>query len=92
MQKEIDSFLTYLHQVKKTSVNTELSYKRDLAKVERYLSVCGTTNVENITAEMLKSYVEDLKEQNFKPASISRNIASLKAFFHYLFPTSFQEE
>ena len=32
MEKEIREFVIYLHDVKKTSENTELSYKRDLQK------------------------------------------------------------
>ena len=84
MQKEIDSFLDYLHNVKKTSNNTELSYKRDLAKVERYLSAHEITKVVEVSADVLKAYVEALETQKFAPASISRNIASIKAFFHYL--------
>lgn len=80
----MDSFLTYLHNEKKTSDNTELSYRRDLAKVERYLSALSVTEVSEITADMLKDYVADLEKQGFAPASISRNIASIKAFFHYL--------
>ncbi len=80
----MDSFLTYLHNEKKTSDNTELSYRRDLAKVERYLSAFSVTEVSEITADMLKDYVADLEKQGFAPASISRNIASIKAFFHYL--------
>lgn len=84
MQKQIDSFITYLHNVKKTSNNTELSYRRDLAKVERYLSARGIADVSGISAEVLEEYVASLEEQKFAPASISRNIASIKAFFHYL--------
>lgn len=84
MQKQIDSFITYLHNVKKTSNNTELSYRRDLAKVERYLAAQGVSEVSQITPELLKVYVDSLEKQKFAPASISRNIASIKAFFHYL--------
>lgn len=84
MQKQIDSFITYLHNVKKTSNNTELSYRRDLAKVERYLAAQGVSEASQITPELLKAYVDSLEKQKFAPASISRNIASIKAFFHYL--------
>lgn len=84
MQKQIDSFITYLHNVKKTSNNTELSYRRDLAKVERYLAAQGVSEASQITPELLKAYVDALEKQKFAPASISRNIASIKAFFHYL--------
>lgn len=84
MQKQIDSFIIYLHNEKKTSNNTELSYRRDLAKVERFLAAYGVSEVSQITPELLRAYVDSLEKQKFAPASISRNIASIKAFFHYL--------
>ncbi len=84
MQKEIDSFISYLHNVKKTSSNTELSYQRDLKKLRTYLTGRGLKNVSDITEDVLKDYVRDMADQGFKPATVSRNIASIKAWFHYM--------
>ena len=33
MEQAIEQFIAYLHNVKETSNNTELSYRRDLKKV-----------------------------------------------------------
>ena len=41
MEKEIREFVIYLHDVKKTSENTELSYKRDLQKLQSFLKEQG---------------------------------------------------
>lgn len=84
MKDEIGQFIEYLHNVKKTSNNTEMSYRRDLNKVQIYLAARGVTDVESVSSQMLEDYVEDLRRQNFAPASVSRNIASIKAFFHFL--------
>ncbi len=84
MQKEIDSFISYLHNVKKTSSNTELSYQRDLKKLRVYLEGKGIRNATDITEEALQDYVRDMAAEGFKPATISRNIASIKAWFHYM--------
>lgn len=84
MRDEIGQFIEYLHNVKKTSNNTEMSYRRDLNKVQIYLTARGVTDVKLISSQMLEDYVENLRRQNFAPASVSRNIASLKAFFHFL--------
>lgn len=81
MRDEIGQFIEYLHNVKKTSNNTEMSYRRDLNKVQIYLTARGVTDVKLISSQMLEDYVENLRRQNFAPASVSRNIASLKAFF-----------
>lgn len=71
--------------MKKTSDNTELSYKRDLYKVQVYMEDRGISGVEKITKEDLSGYVKNLEEQKFAAATISRNIASIKAFYHYLY-------
>ncbi|MBQ0041831.1 MAG: site-specific tyrosine recombinase XerD [Lachnospiraceae bacterium] len=85
MQNHLDEFLTYLHNVKKTSQNTESSYRRDLNKLIVYLNGQGITGVNEMTGESLVSYVTYMEENNFAPASISRTVASAKAFCHYLF-------
>lgn len=84
MKQYIDSFMTYLHNVKKMSENTELSYRRDLNKVVAYLEEQGITSLEKVTQTNLTSYVMQLEKDKFSAATISRNIASLKAFYHYL--------
>jgi integrase/recombinase XerD len=84
MEREIDNFVSYLHNIKKTSTNTELSYKRDLGKLSQYLEERGITDVKDITAEILESYIVYLGENHFAAATISRNVASIKAFVHYL--------
>lgn len=85
MGNHIDAFILYLHNMKKTSDNTELSYKRDLYKVQAYMEDRGISGVEKITKEDLSGYVKNLEEQKFAAATISRNIASIKAFYHYLY-------
>ena len=84
MEREIDNFISYLHNIKKTSNNTELSYKRDLGKVRQYLEENGITEVNEITEEVLNSYIMYLEQNHFAAATVSRNVASIKAFFHYL--------
>lgn len=84
MQKEIDAFISYLHNVKKTSSNTELSYQRDLKKLRIFLEGMKIESVADITEQALKDYVKYMTDEEFKPATISRNIASIKAWFHYL--------
>lgn len=84
MEQYIQGFIEYLHNVKKMSENTEMSYRRDLAKVVSYLNDQGIKDIKKVTATNLTSYVLYLEKNNFSAATISRNIASLKAFYHYL--------
>lgn len=84
MEQEIKGFVSYLHQVKKTSQNTELSYQRDLLKMMRFLQEQKVGNVSDVTETMLNSYILDLEKKGMAPATVSRNIASMKAFYLYL--------
>ena len=79
MEREIMNFISYLHNIKKTSNNTELSYKRDLGKMRQYLEENGISELNDITEEVLDSYIVYLEENHFAAATISRNIASMKA-------------
>ena len=83
MENELQAFISYLHNVKKTSTNTELSYKRDLVKMQKFLAARSITDISQVKTEDLEAYVTDLNEQGFKAATVSRNIASMKAFFGY---------
>ena len=84
MENEINAFISYLHNVKKMSNNTEMSYRRDLEKVRLFLEARGITDVRKASAKNLQEYISSLEGQHFAAATVSRNIASIKAFFHYL--------
>ena len=85
MERVVEEFIAYLHNIKKKSDNTLLSYQRDLKKWMSYMKLHGIDDVRDIKAMHLQSYVGFLENKGFKPTTISRNIASLKAFFHYLY-------
>lgn len=84
MDKAIEEFISYLHNVKRTSHNTEMSYRRDLNKLCSFLAERGIEEVSDISEEDLSDYVRDLEEKQFKAATVSRHIASVKAFYHFL--------
>lgn len=84
IQDEMNRFIAYLHKVKKTSENTSLSYQRDLKKLRVFLENKDIYNADQMTEHQLKDYVLYMKEQEFKPSTISRNIASMKGFINYL--------
>lgn len=84
MEKEIKAFIAYLHNVKNTSANTEMSYKRDLEKVQHFMAERGIHETAAISEQDLEDYVKYLEENKFAAATVSRNIASLKAFYHYM--------
>lgn len=84
MENVIDGFISYLHKVKNTSTNTELSYKRDLKKVVVFMQQNGISDFSQVTKEDLIAYKNEMEENHFAAASISRTVASLKALYHYM--------
>ena len=48
MDIEIREFITYLHNTKKTSANTEISYQRDLKKMAEFLKERGIRNYKDV--------------------------------------------
>lgn len=85
MENEIQNFISYLHNTKKTSGNTEVSYERDLRKMMRYLEgEQHITEVSQITGTNLNSYMLYLENRHFAPSTVSRSVASMRAFFQYL--------
>lgn len=83
MQIDIQKFITYLIEVKNASDSTVTSYERDLRKLDVFLSEHGVEQIGQITATNLNSYILYLEKQGMSPATVSRNIASIRAFFHY---------
>lgn len=92
MEKEIGAFITYLHNVKNTSGNTEMSYRRDLEKVSHFMESRGIHEIKDVKAQDLADYVKFLEDNKFAAATVSRNIASLKAFYHYMVQEGLVEE
>lgn len=84
MINAIQEYITYLHDIRKTSYNTEISYQRDLNKAAEYFAGQKVGDLTEVTATNLNSYLLYLEKSRMSPATVSRNIASLHSFFQYL--------
>lgn len=63
MEAQIESFIEYCHNVKGTSRNTELSYRRDLYQLADFLRAqYQMTRVEDLTATALYGYIRFLEK------------------------------
>ena len=85
MEKIVLEYVDYLKTTKGISVNTEMAYRRDLMKLVKYLGAQGVTDVEKTTATNLNSYMLFMEKQGLTNTTISRNVASIKGFFQYLY-------
>lgn len=83
MTTEIEAFIAYLENIKKSSKNTVVSYRRDLLQLQEYLEQQGIVEVSKVTKTSLNSYIMYLERQGKATTTISRVLASVKSFFHY---------
>lgn len=79
MKNYIKDYLEYCRYRKRLDEKTLKAYRIDLSQ---YQSFCSTLP-DCLTKELVDKYLTMLHKQ-YKPKTIKRKIASLKAFFHYL--------
>jgi len=77
----IDDYRRYLTEERGAPVNTVSSYIRDIRKFADFLCAGGKNDFTGVTNAQVRSYLSLLQENGRSPATVSRAIASLKAFF-----------
>jgi len=77
LEARVKNYLEYCEMQKRLDGKTLKAYRIDLKQFLE--SMVGN----KITVDLLEDYIGKLHEQ-FKPKTVKRKIASLKAFFHYL--------
>ena len=83
MEKQLKQFYKFLEVDKKASNNTLQSYKRDLKQFSEYLDEKGI-KYNKVTEKEINEYLQYLsEEEGKKPSTISRTIASIRAFYQY---------
>ena len=81
----IESFLLYLHDVKKNSLHTILSYENDLKSFVQYcLNQYELEDINLVNHLMIRSWIMELKTNGISNSSINRKISALKSFYKYL--------
>lgn len=89
MREEIQSFLNHLSIEKGFSENTIDAYRNDLYQladfVEELAIVQGyRPQWATVDRNLLISYILNLKERNYAPATVARKVAAVKSFFDFL--------
>lgn len=75
----VKNYLSYCSSQKRLDSKTVKAYRIDLTQFINYLS---TYELTMITQDILEMYISIL-HQNYKPRTVKRKIASIKALFHY---------
>lgn len=83
MNKQIQLFLEFLQNDKKLSANTLQSYKRDIMQYQNYIDR-NNLGYLKMTAEQVQKYLNSLADSDRKASTISRNLATLRAFYQFL--------
>ena len=83
MDRQLKLFFEFLANEKKASENTIQSYRRDLKQYKKYLEKVGVFH-HKVTGETIKDYIKELQDNGKKPSSISRAIASIRAYYQFL--------
>ena len=78
-------FITYLTNERNASKSTVSSYCRDLERMFQFLDGKGIKKTDDVTPISLNSYILYLEKEGFSISTVSRNVASMKAYFHYAF-------
>lgn len=86
----LEAFMDYLQNIRKLSQNTLESYFRDIKMFCTYLqdhNMC----VENVTKTGIITYTIFLQKSGKSTSTISRHLASLRSYFHFLVNNRFVE-
>ncbi len=83
MDTDIMEFIDYMNSERKASRNTLVSYERDLHQMAEYMYGRGIADVSKVTKTALNSYILFLEKSGKAASTVSRVMASMRAFFHY---------
>ena len=80
LQAHIKNYLDFCQYQKRLDEKTLKAYRIDL---NQFSALIPLTDISSVTPATLENYIATL-HQEYKPKSVKRKIASLKAFFHFL--------
>ena len=80
----LNGFINYLEYEKELSKNTLESYKRDIAQFIHYLTERQIHDFKDTNKTTIITYLLYLQKKGKATATISRNLASIRSFSHFL--------
>ena len=81
-----DKFIQYISSEKRFSEHTIKSYSSDISQFQDFLSseFNITNKVEEISFQLIRSWIAFLLESGINPRSVNRKISTLKTYFKFL--------
>lgn len=83
LQEIIPRYLEFCRTQKRLDEKTLKAYRIDLRQFADHLNTDRSLEVSEISREMLECYIA-IMHREYKPKTVKRKLASLKALFHYL--------
>ncbi|MFN8508183.1 MAG: site-specific tyrosine recombinase XerD [Dehalococcoidia bacterium] len=86
MDECIAQFLNFLAVEKNASNNTIAAYRNDLGQFQKFMGAAdgGKDAWAKTDGTKVVAFVEDLRERQYKDATVARKIAAVKSFFGFL--------
>lgn len=81
---QLNSYLDYLRDVRRSSINTLQAYRRDLEKFYGFAEVRRIESFSGLTVEDVEQYKLFLASSGLSSSSVSRSLSSLRSLFQYL--------
>ncbi|NLL69577.1 MAG: site-specific tyrosine recombinase XerD [Epulopiscium sp.] len=92
MEECVVQFAEYLEKGKGSTKNTILSYERDLKNFHQFLIQAGISKPQKINVTNIRAYLLHLEKKGRAASTISRNLASLRSFFQFLYKEGYIQE
>lgn len=85
MDRQLLGLIEYLQVEKGLADNTLAAYKRDLRKFLKYLKEKEIKGMGEVSKDTLSAYIYYIRKKGDAPATVARQIASIKGFFRFLY-------
>jgi len=83
MENLVKAFIQYLRDEKKLSQNTLMSYQRDIEQYIMFLQEMNVKNIQQSNKTTISTYMKYQNSQGRAITTISRSLASIRAFYRF---------
>ena len=80
----LERFSDYLALEQGSSPRTSEAYRRDVERLAAYAVTKGARAPTDVSSRLLRQFVYHLKDIGLAPASIRRNVSSIRTYFRFL--------
>lgn len=93
MTELADSFFKWLKFEKRASAHTLIAYQGDLSQLGQFLEKESPgLKLEQVSSQHLRFFLLELGRLGLEPATLSRKVASIKAFYKFLVIRKYRED